>query len=55
MPTNHKSSQDHPHWDALKSCWFQLNNIEATEPFGAIPRLPELRQRHADVMEALVA
>ncbi len=55
MSTNPQSSQEHPLWDVLKNCWFQLRNIEPPQPFGVIPGLPELRQRHADVIKALVA
>lgn len=55
MPANLASLKDHPHWDALRSCWFQLKNIEAPQPSGVIPGLPELRQRHADAVKALVA
>ena len=54
MPTSLARFTDHPHWDALRRCWTELKSIEV-DPFGKATEVSDLRQRHADVMEALVA
>jgi hypothetical protein len=54
MPTSLASSTNHPHWEALRTCWKKLTSIKA-QPLGEPVPVADLRQRHADVVDALVA
>ena len=54
MPTSLARFTDSPHWDALRRCWIELKSIEV-DPFGKASEVSDLKQRHTEVVGALVA